>query len=161
MHQLFPNGAGMVERPAKLQAASAMEMRPMARMPDVTEQGPITHGKRFAHAERAHQKIRSMSTKGDASLMHGGVARVDLPNRCESAEMVTGFAGIGQLCKPNAAITGKAHVPALTWDPFTNPWDPLHLKKRAHPSPSAGGLGSPALQETPQQRRYPARLPKM
>lgn len=129
MKKLFPIPAGMTTPPVVQSTADQFASQPNMLLAEGFSDSATKHmpnaRKSFPDVV-AEQQARSAG-KGDASLCHGGVRKVELSSRSQSTEPVAGFKGFGRMCEDHEKRTGLKKVV-----PFSQPWDPLGLKAKCN-----------------------------
>eukprot|EP00672_Neobodo_designis_P020762 CAMPEP_0174852226 /NCGR_PEP_ID=MMETSP1114-20130205/25252_1 /TAXON_ID=312471 /ORGANISM="Neobodo designis, Strain CCAP 1951/1" /LENGTH=233 /DNA_ID=CAMNT_0016086807 /DNA_START=107 /DNA_END=808 /DNA_ORIENTATION=- len=123
---LYPPG-GMTVRPERARAATSMEQRTDGHVifSHVTPQGSSHPGKRiFPHANER-------SVKGDMSLIHGGVKRIDHQVKNPDANAIPGFNGMGRFSGVEELKMGKRAVAPEPYDPIRY----FEMYGRRHPPP--------------------------
>lgn len=114
----FPPG-GMALRPERDMAVDRMA----SATTDVihghlSAQSDVHHGKRIFVELRRQQDAARRSGKGDASLTHNGVKRVNLEERNPIDNAVPGFRDMGRFSEPSDKASGKKPVHAREYDPL-------------------------------------------
>jgi hypothetical protein len=110
--QLFPRG-GMSVRPIVERAATSMEANNQAHhiFAHVSYEAPAHPGR------RVYPKAMERSTRGDLSLMHTGVKRVDIKVTNDDPNAIAGFTRMGQYSEAADRPSGKKLVTAEPYDP--------------------------------------------
>ena len=111
--EIFPNG-GMSVRPAVAQAARVMEARDDSHfiLAHVSPQDGKHDGR------RVFPNAYGRSTRGDMSLMHTGVKRVEQEASNPDPNSIPGFREMGRYSEPADKPSGKKSVTPQPWDPI-------------------------------------------